>query len=134
MSSDRRVLFVGHDASRTGAPILLLHFLRWFKANTDIPFDILLREEGELRSEFEEVGPVTILGPWPSRWDLPGLVRRRWLLARLAGSSCGLVYSNTVTNGHIVRSLARGGRPVVSHIHELEPTMKAMHAKFHPRG
>ena len=25
------ILFVSHNASRTGAPIELLHFLRWFK-------------------------------------------------------------------------------------------------------
>ncbi|MDO8477677.1 MAG: glycosyltransferase family 4 protein [Candidatus Rokubacteria bacterium] len=129
MSNARRVLFVGHDASRTGAPILLLHFLRWFKVNTDIPFDILLREGGELRSDFEEVGPVTVLGPWPSRWDLAGLLRRRWLLARLAAASHGLVYSNTVTNGHVVQSLARGSRPVVSHIHELESIIRSFGTK-----
>jgi len=55
-----KILFISHDAERCGAPILLLHFLRWLKANTDIPFEILLKMDGELRPEFEALAPVVV--------------------------------------------------------------------------
>src|ERR1700722_9569646 len=50
------ILFVGHEATRTGAPIALLHFLRWFRANVSRPFSILLAAGGDLVGEFQELG------------------------------------------------------------------------------
>ena len=47
-----KVLFVSHDASRTGAPILLLNFLKWLKENTEISFITLLKQGGVLEPEF----------------------------------------------------------------------------------
>ena len=67
------VLFISHDAKRHGAQIPLLHFLRWFKANTEIPFEILLKGDGELRSEFEALAPVTL---WNEKAFLRSAVRR----------------------------------------------------------
>ena len=49
-NSNARVLFISHDAYRTGAPMVLLHFIRWFKENTDVPFEILLNDLASERS------------------------------------------------------------------------------------
>jgi glycosyltransferase involved in cell wall biosynthesis len=68
-----KVLFISHDARRHGAQILLLHFLRWFKANTSIAFEIVLKGDGELRSEFEALAPVTL---WNEKEALTDMVRR----------------------------------------------------------
>jgi hypothetical protein len=38
----KRILFVCHEASRTGAPMFLLHFLRWLHAARMADFEILL--------------------------------------------------------------------------------------------
>ncbi len=59
-SSSPSVLFVSHDASRTGAPIVLLTFLKWLRSNTDYDFEILLGRGGELEREFTEVAPTTV--------------------------------------------------------------------------
>jgi hypothetical protein len=56
----KRVLFVSHDASRTGAPIFLLRFLRWFRDHHPIPFRILVVSPGEMLPEFESVGPTHV--------------------------------------------------------------------------
>lgn len=53
-----KILFISHDASRTGAPLLLLNLLRWIKNNTQLNFDILLLSGGELEVEFEKLGKV----------------------------------------------------------------------------
>lgn len=119
----RPLLFISHDASRTGAPIQLLHLLRWLRANTDLTFETVLAADGELRSDFEKLGRVSVLEAWR-----PGLkpsvlarrARRRRLLARLNGQGWGAVYSNTVTNGHILDALHERGRPMICHVHELD--------------
>jgi len=68
-----KVLFISHDARRHGAQILLLHFLRWFKANTDIAFEIVLKGDGELRPEFEALGPVVV---WNEKAVVKDMVRK----------------------------------------------------------
>ena len=72
------ILFVSHDATRAGAPIALLHFLRWFKTNGNRPFSVL-PGGGELVADFEKLADT-----WPidrSRWCPGG--RRAQLLSAL---------------------------------------------------
>ncbi len=78
----KRVLFIGHEAERTGAPFVLLHLLRWIKENrTDIEIEILLLRDGPIRELYEEVGNVFVI---PST-GLPEIVVRgeRFLRRRL---------------------------------------------------
>jgi glycosyltransferase involved in cell wall biosynthesis len=61
------VLFVSHDARRTGAPGVLLNLLVWLKANTDIELHVLLRDGGPLEGDFARVSDVHRLAdtlPW----------------------------------------------------------------------
>lgn len=111
----------------------LLHFLRWFKVNTSIPFQILLKEGGDLESEFEALAPTVVLGQRVADRDkLPNRIVSRFKLgesvsqARL--NSCkirmaenlGLIYSNTVANGPELKVLSSLGCPIITHVHELE--------------
>ena len=48
----RRILFVTRDASRTGAPFLLLYLLRWLRENTKLDFHVVVGRTGPLDSEF----------------------------------------------------------------------------------
>ena len=123
----KEILFISHEASRTGAPIILLNFLRWFKQNTDIPFRIILRTGGELESEFAQLAPTLLLGQKVSRelYDrIKGFLLRsvanyrirQWLMS----ADIGLIYSNTLTNGGLLESLRFLNCPVIYHVHELE--------------
>ncbi|MBW4693768.1 MAG: glycosyltransferase [Lyngbya sp. HA4199-MV5] len=112
----KRILFISHDASRTGAPIVLLHFIRWLRDNTRLPFFILLREGGELVAEFEAVGPVIILNQAGFSEDV--------LAEQLERYNIGLIYSNTTVNGAVLRVLSQLRCPVISHVHELEQTIR----------
>jgi hypothetical protein len=47
-----KILFVSHEATRTGAPIVLLTFLNWLKENTNSEITILFKAEGILISDF----------------------------------------------------------------------------------
>ena len=133
MSLRPSVLFISHSAGRTGAPILLLHFLRWFKVHTTIPFQILLKEGGPLIQEFRSLAPTTIY-PELSRSVPRNLFQRLLRKAGLAyqvdyqfnpltaiykPGDINLIYSNTITNGKLLEALSYLNCPVVSHVHEL---------------
>src|SRR5947207_2617653 len=132
--AERRVLFVSQDARRTGAPVLLLHFLRWLRTNTSIDFEVVLRRSGELSAEFAALAPV-----WHAEATTGRLARTTMRVARRLGLSAspddahidrmvrhmshrrfGLVYSNTFWNGAFVSRLGVLNCPVVTHVHELE--------------
>lgn len=126
-----RILFVTHDAGRTGAPIGLLAFMRWLRAGFGWEMTSLLRSPGPLEPEFRSLGPATTLGN--SFWSRNRIGRRlgrflprsvqneRGRIRRLFSENAfDLIYSNTVTNGSVLRSVCDFGVPVVTHVHELE--------------
>ena len=127
MTCTPKIVFISHDASRTGAPIVFLNFLRWFKQNTDIPFQILLRKGGELEVEFAKLAS-TLVFETPSPKTLSQRILRRLglykpnsaMIRQLTDANIGLIYSNTATNGQVLQALEFLGCPVISHIHELE--------------
>lgn len=150
MLKNLSILFISHDASRTGAPIVLYNFLKWLKQNTDLGFYILLVRGGELAASFSELAPTFVLN-----WHEKISIREQRLsyrvlnklgvskpicyrILRLFGftdyysmseflklqyqhSNISLIYSNTAVNGLVLESLKSFlDCPVVSHIHELE--------------
>ena len=132
--AEPRVLFVSHEATRTGAPVLLLHFLRWLRTNSSIDFEVVLRRRGELSAEFAALAPVWHAEATTGRLARTTMRVARWLglraslddvhigrmVRQLSHRRFGVVYSNTFTNGAFVSRLGVLGCPVVTHVHELE--------------
>ena len=129
----KKVLFISHNAGRTGAPLMLLNVLKWWEQNTDIPFEILLRETGPLKEEFCKLAPTNLYqGPGtiphvPSFFPkaskfIQYLTRQHHknLLKHLQSSEIGLIYSNTITNGDILETLSPLKCPTITHVHELD--------------
>jgi glycosyltransferase involved in cell wall biosynthesis len=50
-------IFVSHDASRTGAPLIVLKLAQQFKQFLDVNIVSILCDGGELESDFEALGP-----------------------------------------------------------------------------
>ena len=131
-ASGPALLFVSHDSGRTGAPIGLLAFMQWLRANTAYRIGTVLRTPGPLESAFRELGPTLTLGTSPllrSRTGrrlhrlLPATVRQETskLRAFFSAGSYDLIYANTLTNGALLATLdAPRHIPVVTHVHELE--------------
>lgn len=127
------VLFTSHEATRTGAPMQLLHFLRWYKKNGNRPFSILLGHDGELTPDFEDLADTWALnrGHWfrhslRARFlfaaGLGGWARRvesRNIQRFAARCSPALVYANSIVSARIVEALAPRV-PILTHVHELE--------------
>ncbi|HEY8995235.1 MAG TPA: glycosyltransferase family 4 protein [Lacunisphaera sp.] len=102
----RRVLFVSHEASRTGAPMFLLHLLRWLKREACVEFEVLVIKPGPLEDEFRKLALVHSPADFAGRPDV---------LSRF-----DLVYANTVFCAELLERLGCDGTRVVTHLHELD--------------
>jgi len=112
-----KIVFISHEASRTGAPILLRDMLQWIKDNTSISFEILLKQGGELTEDFQKIAPCTTI----AGMSQPQLIE---LLQRFHRENVRLIFSNTVTNGNLQAFLAQLKIPQICHIHELDYAIK----------
>lgn len=132
------VLFIGNDASRTGAPIGLLELLRWLKRNTDWQFSLVLRRSlGPLLADYEALCPVICYDQlWNAHGPVLRLARKLGcgevlgrscltpLETRVRGETFDLIYCNTITNGGILGDLSLLKVPMLCHVHELESVIR----------
>jgi glycosyltransferase involved in cell wall biosynthesis len=132
----KKVLFIGHAASRSGAPILLLQFLAWLKANSDLTFDAMVVNDGPLLADMRAVAATEVIDVWPSlaarvarklvgaaRWS----ARKDTLFQRaIAKRGYDLAYVNTVVPAREIGLLSQLGVPIVCHVHELDFAMMQM--------
>jgi len=135
----RRFLAVSHEATLTGAPMNLLHFLRWMRTHASVEVHTLLLHGGPLAGRFEEVGEVTVLDRSPVTSALSvaheGLARlgsrRLWrpvAEARLRPQlrhlrDFDVVYLNSATSVRVAPYLPPS-RLLVSHVHELQVALR----------
>lgn len=54
----RKILFVGHEASRTGAPIILLRLMEHYARTVDAELILVLQRGGELLPEYTKIAHV----------------------------------------------------------------------------
>jgi glycosyltransferase involved in cell wall biosynthesis len=130
-----RVLFVSHEATRSGAPIMFLHFLRWLRANTSLSFEILLLAGGPLADDFAAVAPTTSIealgrssasyfeagiakAGFPKAGDRLKVERVQRTVKHLRGFDA--LYLNSTTSALALRILPEIPPVVFSHIHELD--------------
>lgn len=135
----KRVLFVCHDASRTGAPLMLLWLLRGLLAHQAVEAHVAILRDGPLRDDFEALCPTETWRPFqPTPWQqrLAAKVSRRplsvdpdaWLAEIVERLRPDVLYLNTLVVGYALGRLAPEHVPpaVISHVHELEPSLALM--------
>ena len=128
----KTILFVSHDASRTGAPLSLLHLLEWLAERSDWRMNVLLGDAGELRARFEALAPTFVCDAARRKRTraqrvaarLERSVRRspldRWL-SGLARQGVDAVYSASAATATLLPLIRRRlGAPIVLHVRELE--------------
>jgi len=128
--TNRPIMVVSHDATRTGAPRVAADIARAIEASGR-RVSFLLRWNGPLRSEMEDASSSLHLEPLRRiraalrmRFPSAGWVSRVEELAAfvaLVVHRPSLVYVNTVKSACYVRPARWLGHPVVLHVHELEP-------------
>jgi glycosyltransferase involved in cell wall biosynthesis len=111
-----KVLFISHDASRTGAPIVLLTFMRWLKAQGGWQMAALFPKAGELLGEFSAVAPTQL-------WDASARPAPRRSPA--LPFEPDLIYFNSVAGAVRVPYDPPKGCRSLCHLHELEYVIRA---------
>lgn len=113
-----RVLVVGHDASRAGAQMVLLHMLREWKAQNLCDPRLVLLGDGVLRRDYEAVVDTLVLS------DFAEDIRREEAVQAFLRPVPDVVLGNTVVSGPFLSNLKHLGIPVVAYIHELEKSIE----------
>jgi glycosyltransferase involved in cell wall biosynthesis len=131
---------VSHEASNSGAPRMLLDILHGVRAASgpDWSCRILLGRGGVLARKFGDIGRTRRLtrafseGTSVSSKLFDRLVDRPFLqprrLARWMGKwrhdKFRVIYANSATNGRLLPALRTLGCPVVTHVHELDYSLR----------
>lgn len=93
----KRLLLIGHEASRTGAPVVLLTIVRELRAR-GIPCDVVLLRGGHLEREFRALAPTTVLWTLHPDWPRPTsniiAVRGLFHVVRIIHSGVALVIAS----------------------------------------
>lgn len=136
MTSDIKIVFVSHNASRSGAPIILLELIRAFKKITGFRIGVLIMEDGELTSSFSELAETYVWYKKPryllagekgiQKWINRGyyFLRGRLLLYRIGRPD--VVFLNTITNGLVQPLLSPKAKGSITYVHELEGSVSQM--------
>lgn len=138
---NKTILFIGHEASATGAPTSLLRIITWFKQNTNYNIKILLKKNGFLVDKYQELGQVYVckyafykISP-PNgflkhiTWSVHYRINRKiingnYLLKnelkkQYQNANINIIFCNTSTNGRLLEALSFLNVPVVARIAEL---------------
>jgi len=131
----KKILFITHDTTRSGAPIVLLNFIKWIKKNkSKTEVAVLSLRGGELKNEFRQVADKYFELPGISFWTriknkiygITGIQNSRnnniSFVGKLARQDFDIVYSNTINSIPIAASLKHINKKIkfVAHIHELQ--------------
>ena len=134
-SKKQNILFVSHQASRSGAPVLLLGIIREIKKQDNLSFRILLMADGELSEEFKSLGKTfiwkrgrqkktrSVIGRVLERLSGVGdEIRKRYIIFRLRDTTT--VFSNTITTGQVQEKLLSSNARFICYIHEMEMAIR----------
>lgn len=133
------MLAVSHEATRTGAPIVLLRLLEWMRTHRDVDIEVLLLKGGPLVDDFAEIGPVHLAHAygettWPEKVEKRlakrglGRLAESSRLARLRHEVRGLrgfdlLYCNSMSSAVALRVLPELPPTVITHVHELDSAL-----------
>lgn len=136
VSDGPRIVFVGHDASRTGAPVSLLRLLQWIRSDTSARPSLILLRGGPLETAYSQLCDTKVvktpaMGEWVRKarmlappWDGETTALRAVFAAQQARirslvRHADVVVVNTVAASTAVLALENVAVPVVLHVHEM---------------
>ena len=135
----KRILFIGHEAELTGAPIVLLHLLRWIKKHRpDFHVELLLLRDGQLGQEYEAVAEVHVI---PADRRPAIVIRGTRYLQRKFGikrklkvpdlppitSNYNLVVGNTVASMEYLEYFKTRGMRTLCWLHEMRSVINSFY-------
>jgi glycosyltransferase involved in cell wall biosynthesis len=125
----KKILFISHDATRTGAPILLLNLAKLLLKFGEYEVTFLMKNGGVLESDFSNVAPTYFANKNKSRnvfWDCLKTKKKNIIEDKLFLNNFDFIISNTITNGDLLKTIRENySGKIISYIHELEIAVKA---------
>jgi len=130
------ILFIGHEASRTGAPKVLYDLLSWLNTNKpEILMGLILRKGGERESDFSKILPTQVWKlPYPKKINLWQQIDNKFFdtfsknqtkyIRQFEKQNIKLIFSNTCTNGKLLEQLSYLKCPIITYIHEMESVIR----------
>lgn len=129
-----RLLFITHEASRTGAPIVLLEFLRWIKTNRkNWHLSILSLNKGALSKDFRDLSNEYFEFSAGKRQGFVSKVllkttnENERITRILSKKGFEIIYSNSVVSIPIackINSFSNEKSKIIAHVHEMETVIK----------
>ena len=114
----KRVLFVSHEATRTGAPMIILNILKHFHNACDIQCETLLHNGGHLVSDFKRYSTVECINaPRKASDELKKKVQK-WI-GREKGNPPVVAVCNSMESRFIAEEITAAKIPIVYLVHEL---------------
>lgn len=137
----KKILFISHNVSRTGAPYVLLQFLQWLKTtNKEIIIDCIFLAGGDLKDEFKKVSSRTYdytefskktffakVYSFLSRKILGNEVKKEAFLNKVSKNNYDLIYANSIASLDFavkLKSKTNNNTKLAVHIHELNTVIK----------
>ncbi|MBS1511619.1 MAG: glycosyltransferase family 4 protein [Bacteroidetes bacterium] len=124
----RNVLFIVHEASFTGAPILLLNLLKLLQKEQGISFSIIILRGGPLENAFKKIASCIVLKPtgysvMPKNFSwFKAFLFHKFKVVRmfLKAVQCDVIFGNTVVTSAVLHQLRWLRKPMLVYIHELK--------------
>lgn len=122
----QKILVISHEATLTGAPILLLNLLQCLQNH--FQFTIVLKRGGDLEKNFKQFG-TTYLLKHKNYSNETNILKKiydriiyffKQLQIIIPYLQCNVVLSNTVCNGRLLKRFSVVGKPILLYVHELE--------------
>ena len=130
----KKIVFISHDGSRTGAPILLLNIIKLIKETGKYELVAVFKNGGPIEEDYQEVVKTYTWNKQIKRPLPKGIIQRFknifWpinhdqlnkhsIVSEMANAD--YIINNTITNGELLDILTRNFKgKVISYIHELK--------------
>lgn len=123
----KRIVFIGHAANLSGAPVLLLNLLLVLKRHAAAEVILVISRGGSLMPAYRQ--NFAVLELKPDGYGKGNILKRVTEIAknrlnllrfRAIVRNADLVVSNTVVNGKLLEKIAGLGKPMITYVHELE--------------
>lgn len=141
----KKILFISHEASLSGAPILLYNLVKWLSQHTNIAIEVLFLRDGNLRPDFVPIAQNTY-----SVAGLDSFFSKNWrrvkyrinakysesleqtaerIAAKLADHQYDLIFGNTLESLLWLLPFKKRGLPCICAVHELTFSVESTFSK-----
>ncbi|RXT04509.1 glycosyltransferase [Ammoniphilus sp. CFH 90114] len=115
---DITILFIGHEAEQTGAPIILLDIIKWFNKFTSYKVKVILLRGGQIQEEYKKSAETLVLNEQVNKNTFKATI------SDFIGDDNCIIFLNTVVSARFIELMDLSKYPSIAFIHELEKTLR----------